>query len=254
MARQLLRSPGGDTADNGNAGEGLRPQRHVQDPRQRAERGPAVDDGARRTGQGRDQCGHARRTAGPGVRPAELQRAGQAAQPQEGLAVVSGGGSGLGLRLATAGVLVVLGIAIGWGLYGNTSSPLSFETDPGAKSDGIPAEGVDAAAAAAVPGRPDRVARTDAPEVRRHHGLRAGHLSRGLRVTGPHRTPTTSAGCCATPTAAAGAIRRTSAQERRDDVVVDLAPSTSRRSSATSARRAERPGHQARRRRGTART
>ena len=46
-------------------------------------------------------------------------------------------GAGWGLRLATAGVLVVLGIAIGWGLYGNTSSPLSFQTDPGAKSDGI---------------------------------------------------------------------------------------------------------------------
>jgi hypothetical protein len=36
-------------------------------------------------------------------------------------------------------VLVVFGIAIGWGLYGNTSSPLSFQTDPGAKSDDIPA-------------------------------------------------------------------------------------------------------------------
>ena len=41
------------------------------------------------------------------------------------------------MRAAVAGVLVVLGIAIGWGLYGNTSSPLSFTTDPGAKSDGI---------------------------------------------------------------------------------------------------------------------
>jgi hypothetical protein len=37
-------------------------------------------------------------------------------------------------------VLVVLGIAIGWGLYGNTSSPLDFTSDPGAKSDGIPAK------------------------------------------------------------------------------------------------------------------
>ena len=46
-------------------------------------------------------------------------------------------GGGWGLRLATAGVLVVLGIAIGWGLYGNTSSPLNFTADPGAKSDGI---------------------------------------------------------------------------------------------------------------------
>jgi hypothetical protein len=51
-----------------------------------------------------------------------------------------GGGSGWGMRAAVAGVLVVLGIAIGWGLYGNTSSPLSFQTDPGAKSDGIPAK------------------------------------------------------------------------------------------------------------------
>ncbi len=47
--------------------------------------------------------------------------------------------AGWGLRAAVAGVLVVLGIAIGWGLYGNTSSPLSFQTDPGAKADGIEA-------------------------------------------------------------------------------------------------------------------
>ncbi len=50
------------------------------------------------------------------------------------------GGGGWGLQAAVAGVLVVLGIAIGWGLYGNTSSPLSFTSDPGAKSDGIPAK------------------------------------------------------------------------------------------------------------------
>jgi hypothetical protein len=49
-------------------------------------------------------------------------------------------GGGWGMRAAVAGVLVVLGIAIGWGLYGNTSSPLSFTSDPGAKSDGIPAK------------------------------------------------------------------------------------------------------------------
>jgi hypothetical protein len=47
---------------------------------------------------------------------------------------------GWGMRAAVAGVLVVLGIAIGWGLYGNTTSPLSFTSDPGAKSDGIPAK------------------------------------------------------------------------------------------------------------------
>ncbi len=50
-----------------------------------------------------------------------------------------GSGGGWGMRLAVSGVLVVLGMGIGWGLYGNTSSPLSFQTDPGAKSDGIPA-------------------------------------------------------------------------------------------------------------------
>lgn len=46
-------------------------------------------------------------------------------------------GAGWGLRVATAGVLVVLGIGIGWGLYGNTSSPLDFTSDPGAKADGV---------------------------------------------------------------------------------------------------------------------
>lgn len=40
-----------------------------------------------------------------------------------------------GIRAAVAGVLVVVGIAIGWGLYGNSSSPLS--ADPGAQRDGI---------------------------------------------------------------------------------------------------------------------
>ncbi|MDT7791112.1 MAG: hypothetical protein QOD59_548 [Mycobacterium sp.] len=51
-----------------------------------------------------------------------------------------GTGGGWGMRAAVAGVLVLLGVAIGWGLYGNTPSPLSFTSDPGAKSDGIPAK------------------------------------------------------------------------------------------------------------------
>lgn len=54
-------------------------------------------------------------------------------------ATAIGPGAGWGIRIATAAVLVILGIAIGWGLYGNTSSPLSFQSDPGAKADGIPA-------------------------------------------------------------------------------------------------------------------
>jgi Domain of unknown function (DUF1707) len=42
--------------------------------------------------------------------------------------------------LATAFVVsVLLGMGIGWGLYGNTRSPLDFTTDPGAKPDGVSA-------------------------------------------------------------------------------------------------------------------
>lgn len=42
-----------------------------------------------------------------------------------------------GIRAAMAGVLVVVGIAVGWGLFGSTSSPLNADADPGAQPDGI---------------------------------------------------------------------------------------------------------------------
>ena len=42
-----------------------------------------------------------------------------------------------GLRLVSAAVLVTLGVGIGWGLYGNTGSPFSLPSDPGAKTDGV---------------------------------------------------------------------------------------------------------------------
>ncbi|CAN5405368.1 DUF1707 domain-containing protein [soil metagenome] len=61
-------------------------------------------------------------------------------EPSRVRSAASMAGSSRGLLAAVAAVLVLLGIGIGWGLYGNTSSPLSFETDPGAKSDGIPAK------------------------------------------------------------------------------------------------------------------
>jgi hypothetical protein len=48
--------------------------------------------------------------------------------------------AGWGIRVAVAAVLVVFGIAVGWGLYGNTPSPFNFTSDPGAKDDGIPAK------------------------------------------------------------------------------------------------------------------
>jgi Domain of unknown function (DUF1707) len=50
---------------------------------------------------------------------------------------VSGASGSWGIRLAITAVLVVLGIGIGWGLYGNTPSPLNFTSDPGAKPDGV---------------------------------------------------------------------------------------------------------------------
>ena len=50
---------------------------------------------------------------------------------------IPGAAGGWGIRAAIAGVLVLLGVGIGWGLYGNTPSPLNFTSDPGAKSDGI---------------------------------------------------------------------------------------------------------------------
>ncbi len=44
---------------------------------------------------------------------------------------------GWGSLAVAFAVSVLLGIGIGWGLYGNTPSPLDFTTDPGAKPDGV---------------------------------------------------------------------------------------------------------------------
>ncbi len=46
---------------------------------------------------------------------------------------------GRGILAAAFAVSVLLGVGIGWGLYGNTRSPLDFTSDPGAKPDGIAA-------------------------------------------------------------------------------------------------------------------
>jgi hypothetical protein len=52
-------------------------------------------------------------------------------------AVSSGRSRGWGLLVAAFVVSVLLGVGIGWGLYGNTSSPIDFTSDPGAKPDGV---------------------------------------------------------------------------------------------------------------------
>jgi hypothetical protein len=67
----------------------------------------------------------------------DLQSSDAPVQSPSKLWAQPGAGGGWGMRITVAAVLVVLGIAIGWGLYGNTRSPLSFTSDPGAKSDGI---------------------------------------------------------------------------------------------------------------------
>ncbi|MEB3033976.1 DUF1707 SHOCT-like domain-containing protein [[Mycobacterium] nativiensis] len=45
--------------------------------------------------------------------------------------------SGRGVALGALGAAVLVGMGIGWGVYGNTSSPLNFTSDPGAKPDGV---------------------------------------------------------------------------------------------------------------------
>ena len=44
-----------------------------------------------------------------------------------------------GILAAAFAVSVLLGVGIGWGVYGNTTSPLDFVSDPGAKPDGVAA-------------------------------------------------------------------------------------------------------------------
>ena len=47
------------------------------------------------------------------------------------------GGDGWGMRIAVAAVFVVLGVGLGWGIFGSSNSPLA--ADPGAAPDGIAA-------------------------------------------------------------------------------------------------------------------
>ncbi len=44
---------------------------------------------------------------------------------------------GRGMVAIAFAVSVLLGVGIGWGMYGNTTSPLDFTSDPGAKPDGV---------------------------------------------------------------------------------------------------------------------
>ena len=57
----------------------------------------------------------------------------------------TGGGArgGWGIRAAFAGVLVILGIAIGWGLYGNTDFAVELHVGPGGQARRRRTGGVD---------------------------------------------------------------------------------------------------------------
>lgn len=52
-------------------------------------------------------------------------------------APLTGPRAGWGIRIATAGALILLGVGIGWALYGTSNSPLGGSPDPGATPDGI---------------------------------------------------------------------------------------------------------------------
>ena len=61
----------------------------------------------------------------------------QLSKPSRLAGAGSAGGRRWGFTVAITAVLIVLGVLIGWGLYGNSTSPLSFTKDPGAKPDGV---------------------------------------------------------------------------------------------------------------------
>ncbi|AGJ66031.1 hypothetical protein J112_00260 [Mycobacterium tuberculosis str. Beijing/NITR203] len=83
----------------------------------------------------------------------------------------------LGLLAAAFVASVLLGVGIGWGVYGNTRSPLDFTSDPGARClRNPPPWCLPTAQAAAFPRRAHRPAGADPQAVRRHHGLPAGDL------------------------------------------------------------------------------
>lgn len=65
----------------------------------------------------------------------DLQNAGSAVQLPVLAKPLRLGGRGIAVAALVATGL--LGVGVGWGIYGNTSSPFSFTADPGAKPDGV---------------------------------------------------------------------------------------------------------------------
>jgi hypothetical protein len=114
---------------------------------------------------------------------------------------------GWAMKAAVAGALVLLGVGIGWGVYGRTSSPLSFiPADQGAQPDGV---------APVVLTPPHQLHSMGGvtglmQQMREKFGDTMGYEMDVYPTTrySPGRTRPNHAAHCATTTAAAGTTRR----------------------------------------------
>jgi hypothetical protein len=101
-------------------------------------------------------------------------------------------------------VSVLLGVGIGWGVYGNTGSPLDFTSDPGAKPDGV------APVVLTPPTQLHSVGGLTGllEQARKRFGNVLGYRLLIYPTYAILDRPTT-AGCCRTTTAVGGTIRAT---------------------------------------------
>ncbi len=102
--------------------------------------------------------------------------------------------SSTGYRTRVLGGARRAGMAIGWGLYGNSSSPFDFTTDPGAKPDGVVPIVVTAPDQLQSLGGLSGLFEQMQQSLRRHHGLLAVDLGPTAAYL-DRPTPATTAGC-----------------------------------------------------------
>ena len=81
---------------------------------------------------------------------------------------------------------------IGWGLYGNTPSPLNFTSDPGAKADGIPAKVLTPPRQLQSLGGLDRTVRADAAASSATPRAIGLTIYPDYAIAGARRTPPTT--------------------------------------------------------------
>ncbi len=120
-ALRLLRSSPWRRGKARQPGPRQRPGADVPRARRCAHRRRAVHGRAPAANQRGHQRRHPRRAAGAGRRPAVAAGPVKPAAPASVPKI-----SGWGVMAAALVVAVLLGVGIGWGLYGHTGSPLSF--------------------------------------------------------------------------------------------------------------------------------